>query len=192
LGTWHHLALSFSGSTITAFIDGTTVSTLTDTVYAAGKVGLFTGGYTAGDQFANLSITPTGGTGGGSGKLIGAASGRCLDVPGATQTLGTQIQLWDCNAGANQQWTATSAGELRVYGGDCLDAYGGGTSPGTKAVIWTCNGQANQKWNLNADGTVRGAQSGLCLDAASAGTANGTLIELWTCNGGGNQKWTLG
>ena len=192
LGTWHHLALGFSGSTITASIDGTTVSTLTDNAYTAGKVGLFTGGYNAGDQFANLSVTPGSGTGGGSGEIVGTASGRCLDVPGATQTLGTQVQLWDCNAGANQQWTATSAGELRVYGGDCLDANGGGTSPGTKVIIWTCNGQANQKWNLNADGTVTGAQSGLCLDVTGASTANGALAELWTCNGGSNQKWTLG
>ena len=120
--------------------------------------------------------------------ITGVGSGRCVDVPGATQTLGTQVQLWDCIGGTNQQWTAT-AGELRVYGGDCLDAYGMGTSPGTKVVIWSCNGQTNQQWRLNADGTITGVQSGLCLDATGAGTANGTLLELWTCNGQSNQKW---
>jgi ricin-type beta-trefoil lectin protein len=102
----------------------------------------------------------------------------------------TQVELWDRNGGANQQWTATSAGELRVYGSECLDASGQGTSAGTKVDIWSCTGAANQRWNLNADGTITNVQSGLCLDATGAGTGNGTLIELWTCNGGGNQRWT--
>jgi lysophospholipase L1-like esterase len=135
------------------------------------------------------SIGQSGGTGGTTSQIAGVGSGRCVDVPGGTQTLGTQVQLWDCNNAANQQWTATSAGELRVYGGDCLDASGQGTSPGTKVVIWSCNGQANQHWRLNTDGTIVGVQSGLCLDATGAGTANGTLLELWTCNGQSNQKW---
>ena len=125
-----------------------------------------------------------------SAAIVGSGSGRCVDVPGATQTLGTQVQLWDCNGGANQQWTSTAAGELRVYGSDCLDANAQGTSPGTKVIIWSCNGQRNQQWNLNADGTITGAQSGLCLDASGSGTANGTLLQLWTCNGQSNQKWT--
>jgi lysophospholipase L1-like esterase len=132
---------------------------------------------------------PGGGTGGG-GAIVGTASGRCVDVPNSTQALGTQVQLWDCSGAANQQWTATSAGELRVYSGDCLDAYGKGTTPGTKVAIWSCNGQTNQQWRLNADGTITGVQSGLCLDATGAATANGTLLELWTCNGQGNQQWT--
>jgi hypothetical protein len=127
-----------------------------------------------------------------TGPIVGANSGRCVDVPGGTQTGGTQVQLWDCNGQSNQQWTYTSAGELRVYGGDCLDANAQGTSPGTKVIIWPCDGQQNEKWTVNANGTVTGAQSGLCLDATGAGTANGTLIELWTCNGGSNQHWTVG
>jgi hypothetical protein len=111
-------------------------------------------------------------------------------VPNSSQTGGTQVQLYDCNGQPNQQWSYTSAGELRVYGTDCLDANAKGTSPGTKAIIWPCNGQANQQWTLNSNGTITGNQSGLCLDATGAGTANGTLLELWTCNGGNNQQWT--
>lgn len=125
-----------------------------------------------------------------TGQIVGTGSGRCLTVPGSSQSGGTQVQLWDCASGTNQQWTYTSAGELRVLGGDCLDASSQGTSPGTKAIIWSCNGQQNEKWQFNANGTITGVQSGLCLDATGAGTANGTLIELWTCNGGSNQQWT--
>jgi hypothetical protein len=189
-GRWHTLSLAFSGGTVTAAIDGTQAGTANDHTWGAGQIGYATSqGETA--QFDNLSITPgSGGTGGGSGEIVGTGSGRCVDVPNASQTAGTQVELWDCNGGANQQWTATSAGELRVYGSDCLDASGQGTSAGTKVDIWSCTGAGNQKWVLNPDGTITGTQSGLCLDATGAGTGNGTLLELWTCNGGGNQKWT--
>ncbi|MFL6115090.1 MAG: ricin-type beta-trefoil lectin domain protein [Catenulispora sp.] len=141
-------------------------------------------------QSVSGSIGQPGGTGGTTSPITGVASGRCVDVPNSTQTLGTQVQLNDCSGGANQQWTTTAANELRVYGGDCLDAYGKGTTNGTKVAIWSCNGGTNQQWRLNADGTITGVQSGLCLDATGAATANGTLLELWTCNGGSNQKWT--
>jgi hypothetical protein len=189
-GRWHTLSLTFAGATITAAIDGSTVGSASDHTWATGQIGYATSqGETA--QFDNLSITPgSGGTGGTTTAIVGVGSGRCVDVPGATQTNGTQVQLWDCNGGSNQQWTHTSANELRVYGGDCLDANGQGTAPGTKVDIWTCDGGPNQKWNLNADGTITGVQSGLCLDASGAGTANGTAIEVWTCNGGSNQQWT--
>ncbi|WP_410643530.1 PHB depolymerase family esterase [Amycolatopsis sp. lyj-346] len=122
-------------------------------------------------------------------SLVGAQSGRCLDVASASHTNGAAVQLWDCNGGANQQWTATASGELRVYGDKCLDATGQGTSAGTAIQIWDCTGQANQKWTTLSDGSVKGTQSGRCLDAANQGTANGTRIALWTCNGQANQRW---
>ena len=34
--------------------------------------------------------------------LVGAASGRCLDVKGNVDTQGTALQIWDCNGQANQ------------------------------------------------------------------------------------------
>ncbi|MEV3936082.1 PHB depolymerase family esterase [Glycomyces sp. NPDC049804] len=136
-----------------------------------------------------------GGSGGGStaGALRSAASNRCLDVPNQSTTNGTQVQIYDCWNGANQQWTYTAAGELTVYADGnrrCLDASGGGTANGTAAIIWTCHGGANQKWNRNADGTIT-SSSGLCLDVAGAATANGTKVQLWSCTGGSNQRWTL-
>jgi hypothetical protein len=126
------------------------------------------------------------------GQIVGAASGRCLDVPDSSQTNGTQVQLWDCLDRAGQKWTRTAAGELRVYGNKCLDAEASGTSPGTRAVIWDCHGGQNQQWSVNANGAITSARSGLCLDAYNAGTGNGTQLVLWNCNGGSNQRWTLG
>ncbi|MFH8439784.1 endo-1,4-beta-xylanase [Streptomyces sp. NPDC018026] len=122
------------------------------------------------------------------GQIKGVGSGRCLDVPDASTSDGTQLQLWDCHSGTNQQWTYTDAGELRVYGDKCLDA--AGTGNGTKVQIYSCWGGDNQKWRLGSDGSVVGVQSGLCLDAVGGGTANGTLIQLYSCSNGANQHWT--
>ncbi|MFK3728804.1 endo-1,4-beta-xylanase [Streptomyces sp. NPDC088090] len=136
----------------------------------------------------NPTPTPTPTPSPGAGQIKGVASGRCLDVPNAVTTDGTQLQLWDCNGRTNQQWTYTAAGELRVYGDKCLDA--AGTGNGTKVQIYGCWGGDNQKWRLNSDGSIAGVQSGLCLDAVGAGTANGTPIQLYSCSNGTNQRWT--
>ncbi|MEU1850906.1 non-reducing end alpha-L-arabinofuranosidase family hydrolase [Streptomyces sp. NPDC019990] len=125
-----------------------------------------------------------------SGPLRGAGSNRCLDVPGASQTNGTYLQIYDCWGGTNQQWTLSDGNQLMVYGNKCLDVPGHATTAGTRVHIWTCTGGANQQWRVNSDGTVVGVESGLCLEVAGAGTANGAAVQIGRCNGGSNQKWT--
>ncbi|WP_433496547.1 ricin-type beta-trefoil lectin domain protein [Sphaerimonospora sp. CA-214678] len=127
---------------------------------------------------------------GSTTALKGVGSGRCLDVAGYSQSNGAQLQIWDCHGGTNQQWTSTSAGELRVYGNKCLDVYGAGTADGTSVTIWDCNGQNNQKWRFNSDGTITAVGANKCLDVAEYGTANGSKLHIWTCHGGTNQQWT--
>ncbi|MFF7048052.1 ricin-type beta-trefoil lectin domain protein [Streptomyces griseorubiginosus] len=184
LGTnaWHSLRLGFHGDTITAWIDDVKVGSVNDSTYSAGQVGY---GNSQGEtgQFDNLSI-------GSTTKVVGTGSGRCLDVPGHNQSNGTLTQIWDCNAGANQQWTLTSAKELRVYGDKCLDATGHGTSDGTAVEIWSCNGGANQQWTLDSNGTIVGVESGRCLDVTGGRTANGSGLQLYSCGSGTNQQWT--
>lgn len=144
--------------------------------------------FTGAPALADITVRPLSGTDGT--QVVGAQSGRCLDVNDSTITNGTQAQLWDCNGGQNQTWTYTSRKELVLYGNKCLDAYNLGTTNGTKVVIWDCNGQNNQKWNVNSDGTITNVNAGICLDANGAGTGNGTQMVLWACNGQANQKWT--
>ncbi|MFB9252144.1 RICIN domain-containing protein [Sphaerisporangium melleum] len=129
---------------------------------------------------------------GTTGTIRAQASGRCLDVNGASQTNGAAAQIWDCNGQANQQWNATSASELRVYGNKCLDVNGAGTADGTAVIIWDCNNQNNQKWRFNSDGTITAVGANKCLSLASNGTANGTKAQIATCNGATGQKWTRG
>ena len=57
VGKWHKLALSFSGPSITALVDGHAVGVVQDSSYTAGQVGLGLTSYDT-DQFDNLAITP--------------------------------------------------------------------------------------------------------------------------------------
>ncbi len=126
-----------------------------------------------------------------TGNVRGTASGRCLDVVGASSANGAALNLYGCDARTNQQWTLTAAGALTVYNGTrCLDVSAHATAPGSRLQIYSCNGGANQRWTVGADHTIRGVESGLCLDVVGGGTANGSPISVWTCNGGGNQQWT--
>ncbi|GLW24999.1 beta-xylanase [Microbispora amethystogenes] len=139
----------------------------------------------SGSPSATPTVSPTSG---GNGAIRGVASGRCIDVPNASQNDGTQVQLYDCNGQSNQTWSSTSSGEIRVYGNKCLDA--AGTGNGAAIQIYSCWGGDNQKWRVNSDGSIQGVQSNLCLDAVGAGTGNGTKLQLYSCHGGNNQKWT--
>jgi glucose/arabinose dehydrogenase len=151
------------------------------------RLGVLTAVVAAAALVAPAATTATAATG---STVVGVASGRCLDVVGNSTAAKTRVNIYDCNGQANQAWTFTPAGELRVYDGAmCLDVAGASTTSPADAQIYPCNGGANQKWRINADGTITGVQSGLCLDVTAAGTANSTLVGLWTCNGGGNQKW---
>jgi hypothetical protein len=188
-GTWHHLALTVSGATLTAAIDGVTVGSVTDAAYSSGMAGLGTSGYQT-DQFDNFSVTAASGGSGATGPIVaGVNSAKCVDDNGNSSTPGTKVQMWDCNGGASQSWTFPGDGTIRINGG-CIDITGAGTANGTLVELWTCNGGANQQWQAEG-GTLVNPVSGKCLDDPGFNTANGTQLDIWTCNGGSNQRWSI-
>jgi len=131
-------------------------------------------------------VTPTAPPGSAS-EIVGVQSGRCIDVPNASQSNGTRVRLYDCTRQSNQLWTYTSGKQLQVYGNMCLDAAGSGN--GAALQIYSCHGQTNQQWNVNSNGTITGVQSGRCLDVWS--TANGAQVQLYDCHAGANQRFNL-
>jgi hypothetical protein len=137
------------------------------------------------------SLNPAGPPVGTAVNLINPNSLRCLDVSGASTSSGAATIIWDCHTSANQRWTRTAAGELRVYGGSCLDVNGAGAANGTKVIIWPCHGGANQRWTPRPNGTIVSQASGRCLDLTNSGTANGTAVQIYDCNGGGAQQWAV-
>ncbi|MDX3752077.1 ricin-type beta-trefoil lectin domain protein [Streptomyces sp. AK08-02] len=147
------------------------------------SLGLLTAGAAISAPAASAAVS--------TAALRGADSGRCLDVPGGKTESGTELTLWDCNGGSNQQWSYDTATKtLGVYGSKCLDSASAGAVNGVAVLIRDCTGGATQQWDVVSGGTVRNVGLGLCLDAAELGVANGTPIQLWSCNGGGNQQWS--
>jgi hypothetical protein len=71
-----------------------------------------------------------------------------MDITGAKYTNGTLIELWTCNGGANQQWTASNGEIVNPHSGMCLDDPASNTTNGTQLILYTCNGGNNQKWTL--------------------------------------------
>jgi O-glycosyl hydrolase len=187
LDTWHTLTLGLQGTTITAKLGTTTLTTVTDTAYPTGQVGFGVVGYQT-DQFDNLTIT-AGTSGGGTGPIRSGLAGKCLAAKGNATTSGTPVVLTTCDGSAGQNWTVS--GSTLLLGGKCLDVTGRGTANGTLVELWTCNGGSNQQWTTGANSSLVGAGSGKCLDDPGASTTDGTQQEIWTCNGGRNQSWTL-
>ncbi|MFI7407529.1 ricin-type beta-trefoil lectin domain protein [Streptomyces sp. NPDC049627] len=201
LGTnrWHSVTLTMQGSTITAKVDGTVLGTVTDSTYTHGRAGLGTvdsadattgGGYRT-QQFDAFSVTPgTDPTPARVGAVPSGIPGKCLDLPEGDTRNGAPVKIYSCNNTFAQIWTHNPAdGTVRI-GGKCLDVTEQATANGTKVQIWTCNGGSNQRWVQQADGTLRGTQSGRCLDVLESSTSPVQLV-IWTCNGGSNQKWQL-
>jgi hypothetical protein len=188
LNTWQHLALTFNGHTISAAINGTTVTTVTDSAYASGMIGFGTNGYQTG-QFGNLSVTLVGSATPAGEIVAGVDTAECADVNGGSATPGTKIQMWACdNSPTSQQWTLESNGTLGING-QCMDITGAGTANGALIEEWTCTGGANQQW-LAVNGELVNPASGKCLDDPGFNTTQGTQLDLWTCNGGSNQQWS--
>ena len=68
-------------------------------------------------------------------------------MSGVSQANGAQVQIWDCNGQANQQWNVNANGTITgVQSGLCLDVSGAATANGSKILLWTCHGGTNQQW----------------------------------------------
>ena len=76
--------------------------------------------------------------------------GRCLDIDGNVTTVGTKVELYDCNGVNGQKWVPQTNGSLLNPGsGLCLDDPSGNTANGTGLQIYTCNGNVAQVFHIN-------------------------------------------
>ena len=174
------------------------------TSFAAGDLLTLTAG-------GNLDLTANGGGpliwGTGTIRNQNAGSGFCLDAD--TNTMGkdgTVVQLWGCNATAEQNWTIALNGssgyqiQNSLAGATyCLDADTNTMGAnGTKVQLWSCNASTEQQWptatgssgatQIVKNGNTKAA--GYCLDADTGTTGkNGTIIQLYTCNSVLDENW---
>lgn len=199
INSWHHLALTFNGSNISAQIDGNTVTTISDSSYSSGQVGLALGGW-QNAQFDNFSVTSNQAVSGTYYEIVNRNSGKVLDVSGASTTDGAQIIQYTANGGANQQWQLVGVGNGYVKlvnrnSGKVLDIPNQSTTEGQQLDQWTDNGGTNQQWQLQDAGngyyTIVSHSDTQVVDVYHASTADNTPVIQWNANSGINQQWSL-
>ena len=198
--TWHTLALTFHGSTITAQINGTTVGTATDSSYGSGQVGVGANSW-LNVQYDNFSVTSTS-TGNSETyyNLVNVNSGLVLDVSGSSTASGGLIVQSTSTGASSQQWQLVAAGSgyytvVNRNSGLLLDVPGKSTTQGVQLEQWSSNGGTNQQWQFvgtsNGSYTIVNRNSGLVVDVYHSSTTSGTQIIQWASNGGTNQQWKL-
>ncbi|HXT96879.1 MAG TPA: RICIN domain-containing protein [Polyangia bacterium] len=135
---------------------------------------------------------------------LSANTGLCLDVPNASSTPGTAVQLWYCNGGAAQQWhyDRTAQTITNTASGMCLqarpDSNGfdfGDFYPGNPVEISECLGggtnppPARQLWTYDPEKGIIRNGLGTVLDVKWNNEQAGTTVWLWDENDGPSQQW---
>lgn len=129
------------------------------------------------------------------------ASGLVLDVEGYSSANSANVQTWQSNGGANQQWTVAWDSTTKhyiitcVYSGKSLDASGASAKAGTNVIQYASNGGLNQRWDIVADGSgyqIRSAMDpNIVVDISGQSRTPGANVCLWTANGGANQRFSF-
>ncbi|HEX4226198.1 MAG TPA: ricin-type beta-trefoil lectin domain protein [Pseudonocardiaceae bacterium] len=188
IDTWHHLAVTFQGTTITGSLDGKAIGSATDSWWTNGQAGIGVVGYQT-DQFDNFSITPGSGSNLRSGPITSGLTGTCATDSGDSATDLTPVVDAACTGAASQQWTVQNQA-LRING-KCMDVYGQGTADGTPVELWDCNGGPNQQLVQETNGTLVGLQSGKCLEDPGSSTDGTVQLVITDCTTGADEQWLL-
>ncbi len=198
--TWNTIALGFSGSTITATVNGTTVGTTTDTTFSSGQVGIGVSGW-QNAQYQNFSVTTSATTYFGTCyTIVNRNSGLLLDISGSsTANGGATIQSTSAGT-TSQQWQLVATGngyvKLANYNsGKVLDIPGKSSTAGLQLEQWTDNGGTNQQWQFidagNGYYNIVSHSDGLYLDVSGSSTSSGAAVDQQTASGGTSQQWSL-
>ncbi|KAJ7336787.1 carbohydrate-binding module family 13 protein [Mycena albidolilacea] len=128
---------------------------------------------------------------------------KCMGIVGGVYANGTQVDIFDCNDSASQNWainggtlpglssfSSTTTGTVTY----CLDAgVPADYTDGVRMKIWKCfSGLAQQTWNKLESGQIQLANTNFCLDLTNGDTTNRNVLQIWTCTAGDtNQIWKI-
>lgn len=134
-------------------------------------------------------------------------SGKVLDVADGGVSSGTNVQQWDSNDSAAQQWVLVDAGsdywKLRNVGSGCLlDVAESSAADGWNLQIWAADGTSAQQFCLDScdDGPSSASQaytianvliSSRVVDVAYGSMAAGANVWLFDANGTAAQNFTF-
>lgn len=127
-------------------------------------------------------------------------SGKALDISGGSTSNGANVQIYEMNGTAAQNFRARYNGDstytfFAEHSQKVLDISGGGFANGTNVQQYSSNGSAAQKWLLksNGDGSYAfiSVSSGKVLDISGGGSSNGTNVQIYEYNGSPAQRMQL-
>ena len=112
---------------------------------------------------------------------------KCLDIAGSNQTDGTNVLMWQCHGGDNQQWIydpATEQFKTRLNN-MCL------TVNGSNVQVATCKADdIRQQWYFDKTSkALKSRSNNLCLDIQGGYGEDGGNVIMWDCHGQANQQW---
>jgi beta-glucosidase len=143
-----------------------------------------------------LSLTNAGGQ---PGVIFSGIADLCLDDERGATATGTHVEIYTCNGGTTQDWTAEPDGTIRFDSSYCMADSGTVTTGGHLIDLAPCaNTSPAMQWLPRSDGSLYNPATGwcltdpgastsklttanLCISDAGAGTANGTKIQIWQC-----------
>ncbi|HEY2277699.1 MAG TPA: arabinofuranosidase catalytic domain-containing protein [Streptosporangiaceae bacterium] len=151
----------------------------------------------------------------GAGEIVNGATGSCLDDPGTNTAPGTQLIVFPCKGGANQQWAPPG-------GTDAVTGYGNMLSVQTAGSYQLCvmpqttlanpvgsNVLTNyyqsigsgcgypRLWAVGSNGTLMAnGTNALCMDSNGPATTGpggeaAYFVQLERCDGAQSQVWKV-
>jgi hypothetical protein len=115
----------------------------------------------------------------------------CLNDADNVTTAGNPVQVYTCEGGASETWTAEPDATIRFDSDYCMTVTGNGTTTGTTVELDPCTAaDTAQAWTPEASGALYNPASGLCLYDPGA-TTNGTQAEISTCASSRTEDWPL-
>jgi hypothetical protein len=112
------------------------------------------------NMYANAQNWTVNSLGSGQYQILGAFSGRALDISGVSTANGAAADLWDWFGGNNQKYTFAGTGSFfwrftPVHSGKSLGVNAGSVADGAAVVQWQFTSALDQQWYFSAASTVR-------------------------------------
>lgn len=135
-----------------------------------------------------------------AGMIHSRATGKCVDVAGASNADGADIRQWSCNGTGAQLWDVIDLGRNEVAfvsagSNKVMEVVGASRQAGADVAQYRWHGGPNQRWRMEPveGGFFRAVNvgSGKCLDLDAARFDDGANIAQSDCHLGQNQQWRI-
>ena len=134
----------------------------------------------------------------GSYLIKSLASGRCLDIPQGSSTVGTQVQIFACNNNIAQVWNVTHVSDnffkITNPNGRSLEVRNGllaDTSPVQIGNFSSLNTQLFKLEKLNDSFRILAKNSDFAIDIENFGIVDRSKVVMYAREEVDTQKWTI-